>query len=55
MSPENEKTQLLGQADRLTSREAKLKFTLKDKDQNSKQLGKTNYKVLFDIIVLSSF
>ena len=45
LNPENERIQLLGQADRLNSREAKLKFTLKGNDVNSKQLGKTNYKV----------
>ena len=45
LNPENEKIQLLGQADRLNSREAKLKFTLKGNDVISKQLGKTNYKV----------
>ena len=45
LNPENEKIQLLGQADRLNSREAKLKFSWKGNDVNSKQLGKTNYKV----------
>ena len=54
LNPENEKIQLLGQADRLDSREAKLKFTWKGKDQNSKQLGKTNYMVLIDHMMLSS-